>query len=103
MNLLIKKYIEFYKNESGLPTEKIKKMIMQYSPTWQLCISDSCIADLLDDDKLTIEQLLVFFQNMKDMGNEDFKAAVVALQFMLEKKETPNQASLMLEKAKLAF
>ncbi len=99
MQPLIAKYINAYQTESGNATEKVKKILMYYSHSWDWTHSEGLVSDLIDDANITAGDIVDFLADSYEIegGNEDFHYAVRALQICLRKAKL-SEAALQIPK-----
>ena len=87
MNTIIAKYVEAFHHEQGSATEKVKKILMHYGHTWEWESSGAFIADLIDDDNITANDIVDILADAYEMegGNNEFNYAIRAMQICLRK------------------
>ncbi len=83
------KYINAYETAQGSPTEKVKSILMHYSHTWQWSAPEVLVADLLDDTRLTADDLVDFMTTLYEMdgGCDEVRSALHALDICLGKTD----------------
>lgn len=99
MHKLIAKYVNAYQTETGSSTEKVKKVLMHHSHTWEWSVSDSLVADLIDDANITAEDIVDFLSDTYEMegGCDEFHYAICAFQICLRKAELANMVQTDVE------
>lgn len=87
MNPLMNKYMTAFTSAQGTEVEKVKHVIMHYARTWEWDHQDSLVADLLDDQNITADDIVDFLVSTYEMegGNREFSCAVKAMQVCLHK------------------
>lgn len=92
MNVLMKKYVEAYHQESGDILTKVKNILVRYGHEWELQ-ADSVIADLIDDKNITADDVVDVLASFDEVneGNNEFHYAVRALQVCLKKAHLQEQ------------
>lgn len=89
MNTLMVKYLDAYRKAKGNETAKIKNILMYYAHSWDWYASDSLIADLIDDQNITADDIVEFLSNVysTEGGNAEFRCAIRAMQVCLQKSK----------------
>lgn len=89
MHKLISKYVNAYQAETGTNTEKVKKVLMHHAHSWEDVVSDTVIADLIDDTNIAAQDIVDYLSDIYEIegGNEEFHYAVRALHICLRKAE----------------
>jgi hypothetical protein len=87
MNNLMTKYINAYMSAKGSEVQKVKYILMHYAHTWEWDAQDALVADLLDDQNITADDIVEFLAMTyeTDGGNREFACAVKALEVCLQK------------------
>lgn len=87
MNNLMTKYVSAFMNAKGSEAQKVKHVLMHFAHTWDWDAQDSIVADLLDDQNITADDIVDFLAMAyeTDGGNREFSCAVKALQVCLQK------------------
>jgi hypothetical protein len=86
MSAVMNKYKATYQLANGDELSKVKAVIMYHANEWDLN-ADGMIADLLDDANITAEDVVDFLATLDEQGegNDEFHAAVRAIQVALRK------------------
>ncbi len=89
MQTLMTQYINAFHEAQGDALAKVKSVIMHFSDRWEWVGSESLIADLLDDENITADDIVDFLAVTYECegGSDDFRYAVRALQVCLRKQE----------------
>lgn len=89
MQTLMTKYINAFHEAQGDTLAKVKSVVMHFADSWDWAGSDSIVADLLDDQNITADDIIDFLASSYECegGNDEFRYAVRALQVCLRKQE----------------
>ena len=87
MSTIIEKYIKEFNAISGSNMDKVKTIIMRHADHWEWEGSESVVADILDDENITAEDIVEILTYSVEFegGNQQFKHAVIALQACLRR------------------
>ncbi len=89
MQTLMTNYVNAFHEAQGDALAKVKSVIMHFADNWEWVGSESLIADLLDDENITADDIVDFLATTYECegGSDNFRYAVRALQVCLRKQE----------------
>jgi hypothetical protein len=98
MNTTVKEYGQILSQTPGSKVQKMKTLLANHMDNWYLIDADLMI-DLLDDHRITAEDLLEALNGIAefDAENVDFKHAVMAMKLMLKDRQTAKVAAKVVD------